>query len=60
MILVYTDDEEILPPPREREMFKVHKCKYDECGKVFYDIGSLKKHQLTHGERQVRYTINDT
>ena len=34
-------------------MFKVHTCKYEECGKVFYDNGLLKKHQLIHGERQV-------
>jgi len=56
-IKVYTDEEEIPLPPRQRELFKVHKCKYDECGKIFYDIGSLKKHQLTHGERQFICTV---
>lgn len=26
-------------------------CKFEECGKAFYDLASLKKHMVTHGER---------
>eukprot|EP01017_Pseudomicrothorax_dubius_P005092 TRINITY_DN111_c0_g3_i5.p1 TRINITY_DN111_c0_g3~~TRINITY_DN111_c0_g3_i5.p1 ORF type:complete len:244 (-),score=52.11 TRINITY_DN111_c0_g3_i5:561-1292(-) len=31
---------------------KLYKCKYDECAKLFTDYTALKKHMLTHGERQ--------
>eukprot|EP00828_Plagiopyla_frontata_P002361 TRINITY_DN10326_c0_g1_i2.p1 TRINITY_DN10326_c0_g1~~TRINITY_DN10326_c0_g1_i2.p1 ORF type:complete len:224 (-),score=19.05 TRINITY_DN10326_c0_g1_i2:49-720(-) len=31
---------------------KIFKCKNEQCGKIFHDITSLKKHMLTHGERQ--------
>jgi len=56
-VKVFNDEEEIAPPKERENMFKVHKCKYEECGKIFYDIGSLKKHQLTHGERQFVCTV---
>eukprot|EP01016_Furgasonia_blochmanni_P013030 TRINITY_DN1657_c0_g1_i2.p1 TRINITY_DN1657_c0_g1~~TRINITY_DN1657_c0_g1_i2.p1 ORF type:complete len:296 (+),score=10.15 TRINITY_DN1657_c0_g1_i2:64-951(+) len=45
------------PKPKEREPFKVHKCKFEECGKVFHDYTALKKHMLTHGERQFVCTV---
>ena len=32
--------------------YKLHVCKLEDCGKAFYDINALKKHMLTHGERQ--------
>ena len=28
-------------------------CIYDDCGKIFTDKGSFRKHLLTHGEKQV-------
>jgi transcription factor YY len=38
---------------KEREVVnKVHKCKQDDCGKIFPDLSSLKKHMLVHGARQ--------
>eukprot|EP00347_Sterkiella_histriomuscorum_P019569 403341134 len=30
---------------------KKYVCQEDDCGKVFYDQGSYRKHQMTHGER---------
>lgn len=29
-----------------------YQCSFDECGKIFVDASSLKKHMLTHGEKQ--------
>ena len=26
-------------------------CQDDDCGKIFFDSGSFRKHQITHGER---------
>jgi hypothetical protein len=37
---------------KEKEVMKFHKCKYEECGKIFNDMNSMKKHMLVHGERQ--------
>lgn len=31
---------------------KRYQCSFDECSKIFIDASSLKKHMLTHGERQ--------
>lgn len=36
---------------KEREKTKVYKCEQDDCGKIFSDQLSLRKHMLTHGER---------
>ena len=36
----------MIEPPRKRLI-----CQFDECNKTFTDQGSLKKHQLTHGEQ---------
>ena len=30
---------------------KTYKCPANDCGKVFYDQGALKKHMVVHGER---------
>ena len=30
-------------------------CSYPDCGKMFTDKGSYRKHALTHGEKQVRF-----
>jgi hypothetical protein len=32
---------------------KFYQCEYEECGKIFSDKGAYKKHELTHGEKQV-------
>lgn len=37
---------------REKEVIRVHKCKQEDCGKIFPDFSSLKKHMLVHGARQ--------
>lgn len=29
-----------------------YECKYYDCEKVFGDKGSLRKHEMTHGEKQ--------
>lgn len=29
-----------------------YECKYYDCEKVFADKGSLRKHEMTHGEKQ--------
>lgn len=39
-------------PPVVKKEVKVYKCKFDNCGKTFQDQASLKKHMVTHGERQ--------
>jgi hypothetical protein len=31
---------------------KKYQCSFEECSKIFIDASSLKKHLLTHGERQ--------
>ena len=30
---------------------RVYKCKFEDCGKIFPDQSSYRKHQMTHGER---------
>ena len=32
---------------------KKYQCSFEECGKIFIDSSSLRKHMLTHGERHV-------
>ena len=32
---------------------RVYECIYEDCRKIFNDKGSYRKHQLTHGEKQV-------
>ena len=39
-------EEEAKEPPR------IYKCHITECGKIFSDIGALRKHTATHGEKQ--------
>lgn len=34
---------------------KKYQCSFDECGKIFMDASSLRKHMLTHGERHVKF-----
>jgi uncharacterized Zn-finger protein len=34
---------------------KKYQCSFDECGKIFMDNGSMRKHMLTHGERHVNF-----
>jgi len=36
---------------------KKYVCNDEECGKVFYDAGSFRKHQQTHGERLFICTV---
>ena len=31
---------------------KMYACKFPKCDKTFLDGGSLRKHMITHGERQ--------
>lgn len=38
--------------PSKKEEQKYYKCKFDECGKIFSDSMSLKKHLAAHGEKQ--------
>ena len=38
---------------KDREKTKWYGCKQDDCGKIFSDQATLKKHMLTHGERMV-------
>jgi Zinc finger, C2H2 type. len=38
---------------RSSEKPKLYKCEQADCGKVFSDHASLKKHQLVHGEKLV-------
>lgn len=42
----YYEPTAMIEPPRKRLI-----CQYDECNKTFQDQSSLKKHQLTHGEK---------
>jgi len=42
----YEPTTTMIEPPRKRLI-----CQYDECSKTFQDQASLKKHQLTHGEK---------
>ena len=42
---------------KDREKARVYRCKQEDCGKVFSDQPSLKKHMITHGERMVSYFI---
>jgi len=44
--------KELQPVPQ-----KIYKCPLDECGKIFHDAGSLRKHSMTHGERQFVCTV---
>lgn len=44
------DDGEIIVREKTTTT-KIHKCKFEECGKIFHDYTALKKHMLTHGER---------
>lgn len=37
--------------PKEA-LSKKYQCSFEECSKIFVDSSSLKKHMLTHGERQ--------
>jgi len=32
--------------------FKLSQCNVPGCGKIFHDSSSLRKHMMTHGERQ--------
>ncbi|CAI2360155.1 unnamed protein product [Moneuplotes crassus] len=32
--------------------FKLSQCNVPGCGKIFHDASSLRKHMMTHGERQ--------
>jgi hypothetical protein len=34
---------------------KKYVCSFEECGKVFFDSSSFRKHMLTHGERHVKF-----
>ena len=45
------DEIEEEMPTEEDKMPKFYKCKIEDCGKVFNDSASLKKHAATHGER---------
>ena len=49
-ILLVADDGEIIVREKTTTA-KIHKCKFEECGKIFHDYTALKKHMLTHGER---------
>jgi len=37
------------------ERSKLYECIYADCGKIFNDKGSYRKHALTHGEKQVLF-----
>lgn len=37
---------------------KKYNCSFDECGKIFFDASSLRKHLLSHGERHVNIFYN--
>lgn len=34
------------------DKLRKYQCDYEECGKIFGDKGSFRKHLLTHGEKQ--------
>ena len=36
---------------------KLYECHHPLCEKVFYDRNSYRKHLITHGEKQVKYSI---
>jgi transcription factor YY len=42
----------IKKPVIVKKEIKVYKCKHENCKKTFQDQTSLKKHMVTHGERQ--------
>lgn len=44
--------EEEMQIEEEKIAPKIYKCNLEDCGKVFSDHGTLKKHAATHGERQ--------
>lgn len=54
---IVRDVEPVEQKKKEKEKPKVYKCKHEDCGKVFFDHPSLKKHMLTHGERMVRMVL---
>ena len=37
---------------KKDENIKIYKCSDPDCGKIFEDGTALKKHQVTHGEKQ--------
>lgn len=37
---------------RVREYSKKYQCSFEECGKIFIDASSLRKHIVIHGEKQ--------
>lgn len=37
---------------RLREYSKKYQCSFEECGKIFIDASSLRKHIVIHGEKQ--------
>ena len=37
--------------PRKEQIQKKYVCNIDNCGKIFYDAGSFRKHQQIHGEK---------
>jgi len=43
--------EGIPEDPMKRRTFKEYRCTVEECGKIFTDSTSLKKHMVIHGER---------
>ncbi|PKA47967.1 putative zinc finger protein [Apostasia shenzhenica] len=43
------EEQEVEPEPTTEVLFL---CSYEGCGKIFVDVGALKKHAHIHGERQ--------
>jgi len=39
-------------PTMAQKEFKLSQCNVPGCGKIFQDSSSLRKHMMTHGERQ--------
>lgn len=44
-----SEDYEQEPEPTTEVLFL---CSYEGCGKTFLDPGALRKHVITHGEKQ--------
>lgn len=41
------------------EGLKEYICPMEDCQKVFPDLSSFRKHQMTHGERMFRCSFDD-